>query len=386
MGRRACIVGVGETEFTRDSEHSAEALIAEAVARALADAKLNARRVEGLALTTMHASDDVPYLAEHLGFELAWALKADYGGAGGIGSVIRAQHAIEAGYIDVAVCAGGDNRNPQRAHDVPRPPNDYSRRNFVDPYGYGGPNSLFALIQRLHMQRYGTTLEQLAKIAVTFRRHAQLNPNALLREPMTVADYLGSRLICDPIRLLDCVMPCCGADALVLAADDVAASLRRDPVYIGRGAECFNHQIRDRLPDKLTTGFRPIAEKILTPADRSRFDFLQLYDDYPVAVLMTLEDLGFCEKGGGGAFLEATDFSFAGDLPMNTGGGQLSAGQPVLAGGYLHLVEAVRQLRGEAGARQVSGAECGLVTGIGLLSYHCNVACTAALILSRSRA
>jgi acetyl-CoA acetyltransferase len=384
MGRRACIVGIGETEFARDSDRTAEALMADAIARALADAGLTASQVQGLAVTSLYVSDDSPYIAEHLGFELEWVLKGDYGGASGIISLIRARHAIEAGYIDIAVCTGGDNRNPQKVHDVPRPPNDYSRRNFVDPYGYGGPNSLFAFIQRLHMHRYGTTLEQLGKIAATFRRHAQLNPNALLRDTMTVDDYIKSRMICDPIRIFDCVMPCCGAGALVVATEDVAARLGKVPVYVGRGAELINYQARERLPDKLTMGFKPIGEKILTDSDRRRFDFLQLYDDYPIAVLMTLEDLGFCEKGGGGAFVDGTNFAFDGDLPMNTGGGQLSAGQPGLAGGYLHLIEAVRQLRGEGGARQVPDATRGLVTGIGLLSYHSNVAANAAMILENS--
>jgi acetyl-CoA acetyltransferase len=381
MGRRACIVGVGETEFVRDSDRTAESFMAEAIALALADAGLNAREVQGLAVTNLHLPDDSAYTAEHLGFELDWVLKGDQGGAAAIISLIRARHAIEAGYIDIAVCAAGDNRALAREHDVTRPLNDYSRRNFVDPYGYGGPNSLFALVQRLHMHRYGTTAEQLGKIAVTFRKHAGLNPNALLRDPMTIDDYLKSRMISDPIRLFDCVMPCCGGDAVVVAAEDVAERLGRAPVYIGRGAERINYQIRERLPDKLTMGFKPIAEKMLGPADRARVDFLQCYDDYPIAILMTLEDLGYCRKGVGGAFVETTDLSFDGDLPMNTGGGQLSAGQPGLAGGYLHVVEAVRQLRGEAGARQVPEARRGLVTGIGLLSYHSNVAANAAVIL-----
>jgi acetyl-CoA acetyltransferase len=179
-------------------------------------------------------------------------------------------------------------------------------------------------------------------------------------------------------------MPCCGADAFVVTTEAIAEKLGREPVYVGPGAERFNYQVRERLPDKLTMGFKPIAEKILTKDDLEQFDFLQLYDDYPIAILMTLEDLGYCEKGQGGPFIEATDFSFDGDLPMNTGGGQLSMGQPVLAGGYLHLVEAVRQLRGEAGARQVPNAARGLVTGIGLLSYHSNVACNAAVVLAVS--
>ena len=259
---------------------------------------------------------------------------------------------------------------------------DYSRRNFVEPYGYSGATSLFALIQQLHMQKYGTNLEQLGKIALTFRKHASMNSNALLgQKELTLDQYMNARMVADPIRLFDCVMPCSGAVAMVVASEEVAKRLGKQPIYVGPAAECINYQGRESSPDKLTTGFKVIGEKIFQQIDRESIDFLELYDDYPIAIVMTLEDLGYCEKGKGGEFVANTDISIGGDLPINTSGGQLSCGQPGLAGGHMLVVEAVRQLRGEAGERQVANARRGLCTGIGWLAYCRNVGVTAGLVL-----
>ncbi len=383
-GRRACIIGIGETEFSRKTEQPSFALMAEAIGQALQDAGVSHKEVEGFAVTSMRIPDDSPFVAENLGFQLSWVLNGDYGGASGPLSVVRASQAIQAGYIDLAVCVAGGNRFSELDHDVNRPIMDYSRRNFVDPYGYAGATSFFGLIQQLHMQRYGTNLEQLGKIAVTFRKHAAMNPNALLgKKDLTLDEYMNARMIADPIRLFDCVMPCSGAVAMVVAAEEVAERLGKQPVYVGPAAECINYQVREDLPDKLTTGFKVIGEKIFQQVERESIDFLELYDDYPIAIVITLEDLGYCEKGKGGEFVANTDLSVGGDLPINTSGGQLSCGQPGLAGGHMLVVEAVRQLRGEAGERQVANARRGLCTGIGWLAYCRNVGCTAALVLEK---
>ncbi len=383
-GRRVCIIGIGETEFSRKTEQPSFALMAEAIGRALQDAGVSHKEVEGFAVTSMRIPDDSPFVAENLGFQLSWVLNGDYGGASGPLSVVRASQAIQAGYIDLAVCVAGGNRFSELDHDVNRPIMDYSRRNFVDPYGYAGATSFFGLIQQLHMQRYGTNLEQLGKIAVTFRKHAAMNPNALLgKKDLTLDEYMNARMIADPIRLFDCVMPCSGAVAMVVAAEEVAERLGKQPVYVGPAAECINYQVREDLPDKLTTGFKVIGEKIFQQVERESIDFLELYDDYPIAIVITLEDLGYCEKGKGGEFVANTDLSVGGDLPINTSGGQLSCGQPGLAGGHMLVVEAVRQLRGEAGERQVANARRGLCTGIGWLAYCRNVGCTAALVLEK---
>lgn len=358
--------------------------MSDAIRLALEDSSLSHTDVDGLAICTMTIPDDAPFLAEHMGFELSWLVKCDQGGAAAVSSVIRAKHAIEAGYVDTVVCVGGGNRDARLDHDSVVRIGDYSRRNFVEPLGYGGPNSLFGLIQRRHMYEFGTTLEQLGKIAVTQRQHAQKNTNALLQRDLSMEDYLGSRLIADPIRLFDCVMPCSGSAAVVLTAREcIPRDLGHPPVAVAAVAESINHQVRSSVPDRLTTGVEKLQGRLFAEFPAEQMDFLQLYDDYPIAVLMQLEDLGYAAKGSGGPFIEKTDISYAGDLPLNTGGGQLSSGQPRSTGGHVGLVEGIRQLQGRGGARQVQGAITGLVTGIGHLTYASNLACTAGVVLRK---
>ncbi|MCA4135385.1 thiolase family protein [Arthrobacter sp. M4] len=384
----AVIAGVGETTFARHSERADEEWIAEAIALALQDAGLRRNQVDGLVVATISVPDDSPHIAEHLGFELRYVMKADYGGASTLAGIARARAAIEAGLADVVVVAAGGNRIdlPTLSHDRRTPPWDYSLRNWLAPFGYAEPNGLFGIIQRRHMHDYGTTLEQLGKIAVTLRAHAQLNERALLREPMTIDDYISSRLIADPIRRADCVMRCAGGAAIVICADWVAQGLMKPPIYMRSYGERVNHQTRGPDHQRTETGFVALAEQIFCNDSRSDMDFAQLYDDYPIAVLLMLEDLGFAEKGKGGTFIDQTDISIGGGLPLNTGGGQLSIGQPSLAGGAIHVVEAVHQLRGEAGERQVNGASRGLVTGIGMLSYAGNLGMVCGAVLGTEAA
>ncbi|WP_415853709.1 thiolase family protein [Sinomonas sp. G460-2] len=386
--RTAVVAGVGETEFARHSDRADEEWIAEAIAIALEDAGLTRDRVDGLVVATISIPDDSAHIAEHLGFELNFVMKADYGGASTLAGIARARAAIEAGLADVVVVAAGGNRIdlPALSHDRRTAPWDYSLRNWVAPFGYAEPNGFFGMIQRRHMSEHGTTLEQLGKIAVTFRDHARLNPRALLREPMTIQDYLDSRLIADPIRRADCVMRCAGGAAVVVCADAIARGLAKPPVYMRSYGERVNHQTRGPDHQRTETGFSVLADRIFHRDSRADMHFAQLYDDYPIAVLMMLEDLGFAKKGGGGAFIERTDISIGGDFPLNTGGGQLSIGQPSLAGGAIHVVEAVHQLRGEAGERQVDGAALGLVTGIGMLSYSGNLAMVCGAVLGTEEA
>jgi acetyl-CoA acetyltransferase len=307
-------------------------------------------------------------------------LNGDYGGAGAVMSIRRAADAIEAGHIDVAVLVGGNSFDRSVVHQRPL---EYQRANYVDVYGYGGPNTLMALVQRRHMQQYGTTLEQIGRIAVAQRESARSNPQALLREPMSMDDYLKSRMISEPIRLFDCVMPCSGAECIVLASEERARGITDKLVYLLTDAERVHYQVGEMLPDKTTFGIKPVAEKLFQEVRREEIDLFEIYDDYPIAVLIQIEDLGYCRKGDGGKFVEGHDLSFKGDFPVNTGGGQLSVGQAGLAGGFLHVVEALRQLRAEAGPRQVKDAERALVTGIGWLSYGRNLGTAAGLVLER---
>ena len=376
-----CLVGYGETPYVRakDSHRSIPAYAADAIRLALDNAGLKKRDIQGLAFTSMMNRDDSPYIAEQLGLELDWVLRADYGGGSGVMAVRRAASAIQAGEIEVAVCVGADIQEGGGPPGI----QSFGRTNFVEPFGYGGPNSLFGLVERRHMADYGTTVEALGKLAVALRQNAALTDHALLRNPMTLEDYLGSRLISDPVRLFDCVMPCDGSAAVVVASERRARELTDRPIYIVADAELTNYLGRNGQPERTESGFRDLAEPIFSVVPRDRVDFAELYDDYPVAILMQLEDLGFCEKGKGTEFIHAHDFTVRGDFPLNTGGGQLSRGQPGLAGGHLHVVEAMRQLRGEAGKNQVAKARTALVTGIGLLGYNVNIMCCAAMILER---
>jgi acetyl-CoA acetyltransferase len=242
-----------------------------------------------------------------------------------------------------------------------------------------------ALIQRLHMERYGTTLEQIGKIAIAQRENALNNPQALFRQPMTIDDYLNARMISDPIRLLDCVMPCSGAECVVLASEEKARQLTDKLVYLVTDAEISHYQVAAMLPDKTTFGTKIVGERLFSEVKREDIDLFEVYDDYPIAVMIQIEDLGYCSKGAGGKFVEARDLTYRGDFPVNTGGGELSVGQAGLGGGFLHIVEALRQLRGEAEGHQVKKAERALVTGIGWLNYGRNLGTTAGLILERRK-
>lgn len=378
--KKVCFVGYGSTEYSRKSEAPLLWYYAEAIRAALQQTGLKKSAIQGLSITTQASSDYSPHVAEQLGLELDWVLNGDYGGAGGVMSVRRAADAIEAGHIDTAVLVGANTFDRSVVHQRTL---EYQRSNYVDVYGFGGPNTLMALIQRIHMENYGTTLEQIGKIAVAQRENARLNPQALLRDPMSLEDYLKSRMISDPIRLFDCVMPCSGAECIMLASEERARSITDKLVYLVTDAEKVQYQVANMLPDKTTFGTKIVGERLFSEVKREDIDLLEIYDDYPIAVMIQIEDLGYCKKGEGGKFVEAHDLTYKGDFPVNTGGGELSVGQAGLAGGFLHIVEALRQLRGEAGPRQVKKAERALVTGIGWLSYGRNLGTTAGLIMER---
>jgi len=380
--KKVCFVGYGATEYSRKSEASALWYYAESIRQALRQTGLHKNDIRGFSITTQASPDYSPHVAEQLGLEVDWVLNGDYGGAGGVMSVRRAADAIEAGHVDVVVLVGGNSFDKSVSNQRPL---EYQRANYVDVYGYGGPNSLMALIQRLHMEQYGTTLEQIGKIAVSQRENALNNPQALFREPMSLQDYLNSRMISDPIRLFDCVMPCSGAECVILASEEKAKKITDKPVYLVTDAEISHYQVANMLPDKTTFGMKVVGDRIFSEVKHEDIDLFEIYDDYPIAVMIQIEDLGYCKKGEGGKFVAAHDLTYKGDFPVNTGGGELSVGQAGLAGGFLHIVEALRQLRGEAEGHQVTKAERALVTGIGWLNYGHNLGTTAALVMERRK-
>ena len=380
--KKVCFVGYGSTEYSRKSEAPVLWYYAEAIRNALKQTGLHKKEIQGLSITTQVSPDYSPHVAEQLGLEVDWVLNGDYGGAGGVMSVRRAADAIEAGHVDLIVLVGAnsfDRSTPQQRLL------EYQRANYVNVYGYGGPNTLMALIQRLHMAQYGTTLEQIGKIAVAQRENALNNPQALFRAPMSYLDYFNSRMISDPIRLFDCVMPCSGAECVILASEEKAKKITDKLVYLVTDAERSHFQVANMLPDKTTFGMKVVGERIFSEVKREDIDLFEIYDDYPIAVMIQIEDFGYCKKGEGGKFVEAHDLTYKGDFPVNTGGGELSVGQAGLAGGFLHIVEALRQLRGEAEGHQVKKAERALVTGIGWLNYGRNLGTTAGLVMERRK-
>jgi acetyl-CoA acetyltransferase len=230
-----------------------------------------------------------------------------------------------------------------------------------------GVNSGYALIAHRHMFEYGTTSPQLAKVAVDQRTNASHNPDAMFRDPLTVEDVLNSPLIVDPLHLYEIVRPCTGGAAFIIVSPEVARASGQTPVWLLGAGESNRGSMLSQSGDITTSPIAVSAPLAFEMAGVTHADvnLVSVYDCYTITVVITLEDAGFCPKGTGGQFVEERDLTYRGDLPLNTHGGQLSFGQPGLAGGMSHVTEAVRQLQGLAGARQVPGAQISFVNGNG---------------------
>jgi acetyl-CoA acetyltransferase len=376
----ALIVGAHQAQYQKHPTVGALQLLVSTVAEALAKYGLRPNEVDGLGIMSFQLTpDNVVTVAEQLGLEIRWAFQSAHGGAGGVVSLVEAASAITSGRAKVIVCAGADSFDVT-THMAMLDQFNTSMRDYLAPYGFGGTNGLFALVQHEHSQRYGTTRQQLGKLAVTQRSHAQHNPNALLRSTLSLNDYLNARIIAEPIRLFDCVMPCAGADVVVLTSEEHAAARGWRGVRLLAGDQRHNYLPHEAM--SLTTGAASFADSLFNYAGvgREDLDFVQLYDDYPIMELIQMEDLGFAPKGEGGRFVETHDFSIHGDLPLNTGGGQLSCGQAGASGGMIGIFEAVTQLLGRADKRQVESARLGLVSGFGMVGYGKGLSSAAAIL------
>ena len=339
--------------------------------------------LDGLTLASFgYPPGNVVTLAEHFGITLGWGEQGVFGGASGVVALGHAADAIRAGRARAVLCLAGDVFTVA-SHDAMLDQFVPAMRDYLAPHGFGGANGVFALVQSRHSHLYGTTREQLGRVAVTFREHALLNPNALFQVPLTLEEYLHARPIAEPLRLYDCVMPCSGAHAVLVAAEDLGRATGRPLLEVLAMRE--RHNASPSLPSSLPAGFELYADELFEAAGvgRREVDLLELYDDYPIMVAIQLEGLGFCPPGGAGPFLEATDISIRGALPLNTGGGQLSCGQSGAGGGMIGVAEAIQQLQHEAGARQVADARVGLVSGFGLVSYGKGLS-TAGMLLERA--
>ncbi len=382
--KKAAIVGYGETPFSRaradkgEATLSAEQYYAWATELVLENTGLEKSDFDGEGLAVggsewPHSEIWSAEVAQNLGISPKLLIRSDHGGMSGVASLIQAVLAVHSGLVEKVLCVAADS--PMSLQGPASRPWRYMI-DFCRPFGMMGPNSMIAFILQRYLYQYGIKPEHTGKIAVTQRQHASMNPNAYLKTPMNMEDYLNSRMIVDPIRLLDCCILVNGGLAFVVASQKEAKKITDDPVHVLGIGEAHNylHGSRTR-PDVTVTGIKPAAKEAYKMAKVRTKDvcFIEPYDDYTIIVLQQLEDLGFCKKGEVGKFVDKTDLSTKGKLPVNTGGGQLSAGQAGMAGGFLHVIEAVRQLRGEGGQRQVPDADVGVVSGMGGLGYAVNL-------------
>ena len=250
----------------------------------------------------------------------------------------------------------------------------------VYPYGSGGPNGSFAFLTNYYMREYGATREDFGKLCVAQRTNALANPNALFKKPLTLDEYLDARVIAEPLYLFDCVMPCAGGEGFMVMSRENAE--RKGLPYVNVLSTIERHNAFPDDPIQMRGGWVLDIDELYDVAGKTPedIDFLCTYDDYPVINVLQLEDLGFCGKGEGPDFIRGHEFTWDGDFPLNPSGGQLSVGQAGAAGGYLGLVEAIRQLTGGPRGHQVPDASVGLVSGFGMINYDRGL-CTAAAIL-----
>lgn len=370
MATGVAIVGAAEADEIGVLPHkSALQLHAEAAHNALAHAHLAITDVDALFTTGL---DFMPNLlvAEYLGIQPRYSSSNSIGGSSFVAHVHEAVLALQAGQCSVALITHGETRRSNRKRGVsPRLTHDdpwFPDWQWEKPAGVVTPPPAYALAASRHMHEYGTTSEQLAEIAVAARAWASLNPRAHKRDSLTLEDVLASPWVVYPFHQLDCCLVTDAGGAVVLTTTDRARDLGVPVIEILGSGVAQTHQIISQMPDLTTTpakisGRRAFGEAGIIPAD---IDVAQLYDSFTYTVLVTLEDLGFCEKGEGGDFVTGQRTAPNGDFPLNTSGGGLSYTHPGMFGMFL-LIEAARQLRGECGARQVEDAELAVVNGMG---------------------
>lgn len=370
MSTRVAVVGAGEAdEIGIVPTKSALQMHAEAAANALASANLSTRDVDALFTCGI---DFMPGLlvAEYLGIDAKITGSNSIGGSSFVAHLHEAVEAIQAGACEVALITHGETRRSNRKRGVrPRPTHDdpwFPDWQWERTYGVESPPAAYALAATRHMHQYGTTSRQLAEIAVATRKWAALNPRALHRGPLKVDDVLDSPWVVYPFHVHDCCLVTDAGGAVVLTSTDRARELGVPVVEVLGSAVASTHYQITQMPDLTETparisGAAAFAQAGLNPAD---IDIAELYDSFTYTVLVQLEDLGFCAKGEGGVFVSSQRTAPGGEFPMNTSGGGLSYTHPGMFGMFL-MVEAVRQLRGECGPRQVYDAEIALVNGMG---------------------
>ncbi len=391
MTQRQNYAGVAVTApfsmpYQRYSIDTAHWWIARALRGSLDAAGLRPAEVDGFSVASFTLFPDTAVgLTQHLGLCPRWLDHIPMGGASASVSLRKAARAIQAGDVSIVACVSGDTNHIDSFRNLL---SSFSRfaMDASYPYGYGGPNANFALLTDRYMQTYGATREDFGRLCVAQRENALRNPNALMKKPLTLDDYINARPIADPIALFDCVMPCAGSECFLMMSEEEAQRRELPYAIIGSTIERHNAHAEDDI--QLRGGWTLDLDELYgmaecTPND---IDLLQTYDDYPVISMMQIEDLGFCDKGGAAEFVRSHDLTINGDFPHNTSGGQLSAGQAGAAGGFIGMVEAIRQVTGTADTTQVPDAKTAMVSGFGMINYDRGVCSSASIIKTGVRA
>ncbi|MDH7795622.1 MULTISPECIES: thiolase family protein [unclassified Beijerinckia] len=380
------IVGFAETKIVEKSDRDVWELGAEILEELLNRTGFEKQEIDGLILSSSITGSGNCFwsqtTADQLALEVDFCQTVDIGGCSPTAALARAAIAIDAGLCTTVLCLYADT---QAAENNARPRG--FQQEWQVPQGLLGPPTSFGFISNRYDHQFGLDLSALGKLAVAQRDGALLNDLACekLRKPITVDDYINSRLIADPVRLLDSVMVCDGASGLLVTSKKNAArkGLTKIVTPIGYG-ERSTYRASESIVDVTDTGHRVAGARAFKQAGLAAKDIASIhpYDDFIIAIMLQFEMLGFCKQGEGAAFIREHEFNHLGDLPLNTGGGQISAGQCGLAGGGTNLIEAVRQLFGEGDKRQVKNTKNALVTGIGGIPYARNWSSSVVMILT----
>jgi acetyl-CoA acetyltransferase len=359
----AAIVGAAESDIGQVGPgFNVIDLMAQGITRALDDCGLGLKDVDGLISSCTQSRTSPLNLAEYLGMSPAYIDGTIIGGSSFMFHIQHAMAAIQLGLCDVAVIAyGSTQRSIGRQNASVREINPYET-----PYRPFLPSTAYALAASRHMHEFGTTREQMAEVAVAARQWALKNPVAWEKKPLNVAEVLAARMVSYPFTVRDICLVTDGGGAIVLVSSERAKSLKKKPVYVLGQGQHITHANISSMPDLTITGALESGRQAYAMAGLAAkdIDVLELYDAFTINTILFLEDLGFCKKGEGGAFITGGRIAPGGSLPVNTNGGGLSYCHPGMYGLFL-LIEAVRQLRGECGDRQVAGAETAIAHGNG---------------------
>ena len=366
--------------YERYSIRSAHWFFGQALAGLLARASIAKSAIDGLCVASFTLMPDSAVgLTQHLGVSPRWLDHIPMGGASGAVALRRAARAVQCGDASIVACIAADTNHVDSFRNTVASFSQFAN-DAVYPYGSGGPNSSFAFLTDYYMREFGARREDFGRLCVAQRDNALHSPNALMKKPLTMEEYLDARLIAEPLRLFDCVMPCAGAEGFLVMRAERAADLGLNAATICATIERHNAFPED--PIQIRAGWAMDRDEFYAMAgcEPEDIDCVQVYDDYPVICFMQLEDLGFCAKGEAGTFVRSRDLKVSGDFPVNTSGGQLSAGQAGAAGGFIGLVETIRQLTGEPLGAQVSDAKLGLVSCFGMINYDRGLCSSAAIL------